>query len=306
MSGLGKTRENIATRLDEIFRYYKDIDEEFYEEIETVLITSDVGVSVATDAVAKLKELVKERKTGDPKKIKDLLRDALLPMLGSSGAESYDYPLLILIVGVNGVGKTTVIGKLAHKFKKENKKVLLAAGDTFRAAAGEQLEIWAQRSGADIVRQQEGADPAAVIYDAIHAARARKSDVIICDTAGRLHNKKNLMDELNKIYRVIDREFIGMKRRYLVLDATTGQNAIAQANAFSASIGLDGVILTKLDGTAKGGVVLAVSHTLNLPVRFIGVGEGIEDLQEFDPESFIRAFFIIFLTAPRILRIISL
>jgi len=287
--GLGKTRENISGRLDEIVKYYKEIDEEFFDDITAILISADVGVQVATEAVEQLKKQIKSEKIGDSEKIRAILRESLSDMLGESGTDSYQYPLLILVTGVNGVGKTTAIGKLAHKFVSEGKKVLLAAGDTFRAAAADQLEIWAERSGADIVRQHEGADPAAVIYDAIHEAEARNTDVIICDTAGRLHNKKNLMDELAKIGRIIDREFTGTRKNYVVLDATTGQNAIVQAKAFSVAAGLDGVVLTKLDGTAKGGVVLSVSNSLNLPVRYIGVGEGIDDLEEFDREGFLEA-----------------
>ena len=287
--GLGKTRENITSRIDEILTYYKEIDDDFFDEIETVLITADVGVTVATEVVKDLKTKVKSDKIGDADKIRDLIRESLVSLLVGSGPDTYDYPLLILVTGVNGVGKTTAIGKLAFKFRSEGKKVLLAAGDTFRAAAAEQLTVWAERSGSDIVRQHEGADPAAVIFDAVHAGIARGADVIICDTAGRLHNKKNLMDELTKINRIIDREFTGCRRNYLVLDATTGQNAIVQAKTFTEAVGIDGVILTKLDGTSKGGVVLAISKGLSIPVRYIGVGEGMEDLQEFEPSEFVKA-----------------
>jgi fused signal recognition particle receptor len=294
VSGLSKTRDTITSRVEQLLKITSTIDEELYEELEEILITSDIGVKSTQVIIGKLRDLVKEQGIKDPGKVKDALRDILVDMLKGDEGENRpaEFPLIITIVGVNGVGKTTSIGKLASKYKSRGMKVLLAAGDTFRAAAIDQLAVWANRAGVELVKQQEGSDPAAVIYDAIQAARSRKTDVLICDTAGRLHNKKNLMEELKKINRVIDREFSEARREtLLVLDATTGQNAVNQAREFMEVCRIDGIILTKIDGTAKGGIVIAINEELRIPVRYVGVGETIEDLQEFDADYFINALF---------------
>jgi fused signal recognition particle receptor len=280
--------------VEQLLKITSTIDEELYEELEEILITSDIGVKSTQVIIGKLRDLVKEQGIKDPGKVKDALRDILVDMLKGDEGENRpaEFPLIITIVGVNGVGKTTSIGKLASKYKSRGMKVLLAAGDTFRAAAIDQLAVWAYRAGVELVKQQEGSDPAAVIYDAIQAARSRKTDVLICDTAGRLHNKKNLMEELKKINRVIDREFSEARREtLLVLDATTGQNAVNQAREFMEVCRIDGIILTKIDGTAKGGIVIAINEELRIQVRYVGVGETIEDLQEFDADYFINALF---------------
>ena len=271
---------------------FDDLNDEFYDGLEEALILADVGADTAADTVAQLRKRVKERFIGRMDEVKDALRDILKSKLevGDSALVLEGKPAVVLVIGVNGVGKTTSIGKLAKQLKDQGKKVLLCAGDTFRAAAADQLEIWADRAGVDIIRQHEGADPASVVFDAIAAARARGSDVIICDTAGRLHNKQNLMNELNKISRILDRELPGASKEVLlVLDGTTGQNGLLQARQFQECAGVTGMVLTKLDGTAKGGVVIAVAQALHIPVKFIGVGEQIDDLMPFDAKSFAEA-----------------
>ena len=275
-----------------IFSGLFSVDEDFFEELEENLILSDMGMDTTMEAVEELRDRVKERKLKDPEEVKACLREILVEMLdvGDTTLHLEDKPAVILMIGVNGVGKTTTIGKLANVLKKEGNRVLLAAGDTFRAAAADQLTIWADRAKVDIIKHGEGSDPAAVVFDAMNAARARKADVVLVDTAGRLHNKQNLMNELNKISRVIDREGnTSSKEVLLVLDATTGQNGLIQAKQFSQSAGITGIVLTKLDGTAKGGIVLAIAKELGVPVKFVGLGEGIDDLQPFDPVAFAEA-----------------
>ncbi|MCI6505588.1 MAG: signal recognition particle-docking protein FtsY [Ruminococcus sp.] len=291
--GLKKTRDSVVSQIDSMLKSFTKIDEELFEELTELLVMGDVGIQTAEQITDELRVRVKKEGIKDPKEITQLLQEVVADMLrGDEELKISTKPSIILVIGVNGVGKTTTIGKLANNLKKQGKSVLLAAADTFRAAAIEQLEIWAERSGCDIVKQNEGSDPAAVIYDAISAAKARNTDVIICDTAGRLHNKKHLMDELAKIGRVIDRELPDADKEYLlVLDATTGQNAVNQAEQFSKATGITGIVLTKLDGTAKGGVVLAIKNGLGIPVKYIGVGEQIDDLQEFVPEDFAKALF---------------
>ncbi|MBE7092863.1 MAG: signal recognition particle-docking protein FtsY [Clostridiales bacterium] len=286
--GLKKTKENITSKIDDLVKYYKEIDDEFYEELEMILISADIGVNATEAILNNLKAKVKEEKTGDSQRIHLYLRQSILGILqGCQKDENEEYPLLMLITGVNGVGKTTAIGKIANFYKKQGKTVMVAAADTFRAAAAEQLDLWAQKAGALIVRGTEGADPSSVVYDAIQSAKARKIDVLICDTAGRLHNKKNLMDELSKIGRIITKNYPEAKRQnMLVLDATTGQNALMQAKGFSDAVGIDGIILNKLDGTAKGGVAVQIAKEMNIPIMYIGVGEGIDDLRPFDAEDF--------------------
>ena len=291
--GLKKTRKAVMGQIDSMLKSFTKIDEELFEELEELLVMGDVGVPTAEKICEELRVRVKQNGITDPAEINGLLQEIITEML--SGGEELDIstqPSIILVIGVNGVGKTTTIGKLAKQLSDQGKRVLLAAADTFRAAAIDQLDIWAQRSGCEIIKQNEGSDPAAVIFDAIAAAKARGADVIICDTAGRLHNKKHLMDELAKINRVIDRELPdAAKEKLLVLDATTGQNAVNQAEQFREATGITGIVLTKLDGTAKGGVVLAIKEGLGIPVKFIGVGEQIDDLQPFDAEDFARALF---------------
>lgn len=291
--GLKKTRDSVVSQIDSMLKSFTKIDEELFEELTELLVMGDVGIQTAEQITDELRVKVKKEGIKDPKEITLLLQEVVADMLrGDEELKITTKPSIILVIGVNGVGKTTTIGKLANNLKKQGKSVLLAAADTFRAAAIEQLEIWADRSDCDIVKQNEGSDPAAVIYDAISAAKARNTDVIICDTAGRLHNKKHLMDELAKIGRVIDRELPDADKEYLlVLDATTGQNAVNQAEQFSKATGITGIVLTKLDGTAKGGVVLAIKNGLGIPVKYIGVGEQIDDLQEFVPEDFAKALF---------------
>lgn len=291
--GLKKTRDSVVSQIDSMLKSFTKIDEELFEELTELLVMGDVGIQTAEQITDELRVRVKKEGIKDPNEITKLLQEVVADMLrGDEELKISTKPSIILVIGVNGVGKTTTIGKLANNLKKQGKNVLLAAADTFRAAAIEQLEIWADRSGCDIVKQNEGSDPAAVIYDAISAAKARNTDVIICDTAGRLHNKKHLMDELAKIGRVIDRELPDADKEYLlVLDATTGQNAVNQAEQFSKATGITGIVLTKLDGTAKGGVVLAIKNGLGIPVKYIGVGEQIDDLQEFVPEDFAKALF---------------
>ena len=291
--GLKKTRDAVNGQIDSKLKTFTKIDDELFEELEELLVMGDVGVPTAEKICEELKKRVKKEGIKNPNEIHRLLEETVSDML--RGGEELDLsttPSIILVIGVNGVGKTTTIGKLANHLTKQGKKVILAAGDTFRAAAIEQLEIWADRSHCEIIKQNEGSDPAAVIYDAISAAKARHADVIICDTAGRLHNKKPLMDELAKINRIIDRELPdASKEKLLVLDATTGQNAVNQAEQFSLATGITGIVLTKLDGTAKGGVVLAIKEGLGIPVKYIGVGEQIDDLQPFDAEDFAKALF---------------
>lgn len=291
-SGLTKTRDNLTDKINEVLNLAVTIDEDLYEELEEILITSDIGMETTIDIIERLRAKIREEKIKDPTVVKPTLKRVITEMLleGDNKVKKTSGKDVMLIIGVNGAGKTTSIGKLAAKAKGEGKKVLLAAADTFRAAAIDQLDVWSNRAGVDIVKHQEGSDPAAVVYDAIQAAKARKVDLLICDTAGRLHNKKNLMDELSKINRIIDRELEGYnKETLLVLDATTGQNAVIQAKQFMEACPIDGIILTKLDGTAKGGVVIAIKNSLNIPVRYIGVGESVEDLQEFNPEDFAEA-----------------
>lgn len=291
--GLKKTRNAVVGQIDSMLKSFTKIDDELFEELEELLVMGDVGVFTAEKICDELKNRVKKEGIKDPEEINRLLEETVSEML--KGGEELDIsttPSIILVIGVNGVGKTTTIGKLANSLSKQGKKVILAAADTFRAAAIEQLDIWAQRSGCEIIKQNEGSDPAAVVFDAISAAKARNADVIICDTAGRLHNKKHLMDELAKINRVIDRELPNAsKEKLLVLDATTGQNAVNQAEQFRQATGITGIVLTKLDGTAKGGVVLAIKDGLGIPVKYIGVGEQIDDLQPFNSDDFAKALF---------------
>lgn len=283
--GLLKTKSSLGQKLGALLAYYDRIDDEFFEELEAVLISSDMGAAAAGEITASIKEKCRQEKISDPQRINELLRQSIADIM-KCGQTPEKYPLLILVVGVNGVGKTTAIGKLAYRYALEGKSVLLAAGDTFRAAAAEQLGVWAERSGAQLVKHGEGADSAAVIFDALSAANSRGVDVCICDTAGRLQNKKNLMDELAKVGRIIDRSWQGERRTYIVLDAATGQNALSQVQLFNEAVKLDGIILTKLDGTAKGGVALAVKKEYGLNVKYVGVGEQKEDLLEFDPEEY--------------------
>lgn len=291
--GLKKTRDSVIGQIGSMLKSFTKIDEELFEELEELLVMGDVGVNTAHDICEKVKVKVKETGTTEPERIQELLEEVVSEMLrGGQELNLGTKPSIILVIGVNGVGKTTTIGKMANRFKNDGKKVLLAAADTFRAAAIDQLQIWADRSGCDIIKQNEGSDPAAVVFDAISAAKARGTDIIIADTAGRLHNKKHLMDELAKINRIIDRELPDAdKEILLVLDATTGQNAVSQVEHFKEATGITGIVLTKLDGTAKGGIVLAIKNTLDVPVKFIGVGEQIDDLQPFDPDAFSKALF---------------
>ncbi len=289
-AGLTRTKENIGHSLDSLFA--GELDDDFYDELEETLILGDMGMDTTIKAVAELRRRVKAEKIKDTEGARECLRRVLTDMLnvGDSALDLSVSPAVILVIGVNGVGKTTTIGKLGARLKGEGKKVLLAAADTFRAAAADQLEIWSQRSEVELVRQHEGADPAAVVFDAMQAAKARKTDVVLVDTAGRLHNKQNLMNELNKIGRVIDRELPGSRTEtLLVLDATTGQNCLIQAKQFMEAAGITGIVLTKLDGSAKGGIVIAIADALQVPVKYIGVGEGIDDLMPFDAEYFVRA-----------------
>lgn len=291
--GLLKTRENLTSKIDSIVTIGRKIDEELLEELEEILILADIGISTTSKIIEGIRQKAKERKIYDASQIKELLAEEVYEIL-QKDVEPFTLtsPMVILIVGVNGVGKTTTIGKLAYMYKKEGKKVMLAAGDTFRAAAIDQLEIWAERVNCPIIKHQEGSDPASVIFDGIQASKARGIDILICDTAGRLHNKKNLMEELRKIRKVIDREYPEARvETFLVLDATTGQNALQQAKIFKEVSDITGIVLTKLDGTAKGGIVVAIKSELNVPIRYIGIGEGIEDLQAFDAKSFVSAIF---------------
>ena len=291
--GLKKTRESFSASLDNMLGSYTEIDESLFEQLEELLVMADTGVPTAERICEEVKKRVKAQRVTDPTQIFEMLRETVAEMIaGDEELHVRTKPSIILVIGVNGVGKTTTIGKIASRLRQERKKVLLAAADTFRAAAIEQLEVWAERSGSEIVKHPEGSDPASVVYDAIAAAKSRGTDVVICDTAGRLHNKKNLMDELAKINRIIDRELPDAdKEVLLVLDATTGQNAVNQAREFQNVANLTGIALTKLDGTARGGVVLAIREELKLPVKFIGVGEQVDDLQPFDAKAFSEALF---------------
>lgn len=293
-NGLTKTRDNIVSGIDAVFHGASEIDDDFYEEIEELLIMGDVGVNATNDIMERMKAAVKEKHLKHPTECKELLIESIKEQM-RVGETAYDFEKeqsVIFIIGVNGVGKTTSVGKLAGILKKQGKKVLIAAADTFRAAAGDQLSEWANRAGVDMIGGTDGADPASVIYDAVNAAKARNVDVLICDTAGRLHNKKNLMEELKKMNRIIDREFPNAHRENLiVLDGTTGQNALAQAKEFGEVANLTGIILTKMDGTAKGGIAVAIQSELNVPVKYIGVGEKMDDLQKFDTDQFVNALF---------------
>ena len=295
VSGLAKTRDNIVSGIDSIFSGFSHIDDDFYEELEEILIMGDLGVHATMDIIENLKKKVKEHHIKEPADCKQFLIDSIKAQMdvGDAAYEFETKTSVVLIIGVNGVGKTTTIGKLAGKLKAQGKKVVLAAADTFRAAAGEQLKEWAHRADADLIGGQEGSDPAAVVYDAVAAAKARKADVLLVDTAGRLHNKKNLMEELKKINRVLEREYPEAFRETLVvLDGTTGQNALAQAKEFSDVTDITGIVLTKMDGTAKGGIAVAIQSELKIPVKYIGVGETIDDLQKFNSDDFVNALFM--------------
>ncbi|MFA5881888.1 MAG: signal recognition particle-docking protein FtsY [Eubacteriales bacterium] len=292
--GLTKTRQGFVAKIEDLISGNKKIDEEMYETLEEILIQADVGVNTAVKLVEDLRKTVRERKVEDAGQVKNILKELISGMLGTEqgGISLKGQPAAVVLIGVNGVGKTTTVGKLAYNLKKEGRKVILAAADTFRAAAIDQLEIWGERTGCDVIKHKEGADPAAVIYDAIQAAKARHSDVLIIDTAGRLHTKTNLMEELKKIFRIISREIpTAPDEVLLVLDATTGQNAVSQAKLFAEAAGVTGIVLTKLDGTAKGGVVIGIKTELGIPVKYVGVGEQIDDLKEFNPVEFVEALF---------------
>lgn len=290
--GLSKTKKNFTERVENLLKAFKQVDDELFDELEEVLVLSDVGVKTSQKIIENLKEKVKMNKISDSQAVKDLLKEEMFNIINLPNKLKEKYPLIILMVGVNGVGKTTSIGKIANLLKSNGKKVIIAAADTFRAAAIDQLEIWAKRVGCDIIKHVEGADPAAVVFDGIQAMRARKADVLIVDTAGRLHTKKNLIEELKKIDRVINQQMPeAEKETLLVIDATTGQNGLIQAKEFNQAVNISGIVLTKLDGTAKGGIVVSICDELKIPVKFIGVGEKIDDLQEFDPKEFIDALF---------------
>ena len=294
VSGLTKTRDNIVSGIDSIFSGFSSIDDDFYEEIEEILVMGDIGINATTSIIEDLKRKVKEQNIKEPSECKKLLIQSIKDEMnvGETAYEFENRRSVVLVIGVNGVGKTTSVGKLAGKLKDQGKKVVLAAADTFRAAAGEQLAEWAKRADVDIISGQEGSDPGFVVYDAIAAAKARNADVLLCDTAGRLHNKKNLMNELGKINRIIEREYPeAYKETLVVLDGTTGQNALAQAREFEEVTDITGIILTKLDGTAKGGIAVAIHSELGIPVKYVGVGETIDDLQKFDAEEFVNALF---------------
>ncbi|SDB19939.1 signal recognition particle-docking protein FtsY [Eubacterium oxidoreducens] len=294
VKGLTKTRNNIVNGFESVFSGFSKIDEEFYEELEEILIIGDIGVRATEEILDSLREKVKENHIKEPMDCKQLLMDSIKEQMdvGEAAYRFENETSVILVVGVNGVGKTTSVGKLAKKLKDQNKKVVLAAADTFRAAAKEQLEEWSHRAGVEMISGQEGADPASVVFDATQAAKARHADVLLCDTAGRLHNKKNLMEELKKINRILEREFPDAYRETLVvLDSTTGQNALAQAREFKEAADLSGIILTKMDGTAKGGIAVAIQSELGIPVKYIGVGEQVEDLEKFDSDAFVDALF---------------
>lgn len=292
--GLSKTRNNIVAGIDAVFRGFSSIDDDFYDEIEEILVMGDIGINATTAIIQNLKQKVKEQHIKEPSECKELLINSIKEQMRvEDTAYRFEHEKsVVLVIGVNGVGKTTTVGKLAGKLKDQGKKVVLGAADTFRAAASEQLTEWANRAGVDIIYGGEGADPAAVVYDAVAAAKARKADVLLCDTAGRLHNKKNLMEELRKINKIIDREYPeAFKETLIVLDGTTGQNALEQARQFKEVTDVTGIVLTKLDGTAKGGIAVAIQSELGVPVKYIGVGESIDDLQKFDSDEFVNALF---------------
>lgn len=294
VSGLQKTRDNIAAGIDSIFSGFSSIDEDFYEELEEILIMGDIGIDTTMTIIEKLKEQVKEKKIKEPEECRELLISIIKEQMrvDETAYEFEQQTSVVLMIGVNGVGKTTSVGKIASQLKEDGKKVIMAAADTFRAAAIEQLTEWSNRAGVEIIAQQEGSDPGAVVFDAIQAAKARKADILICDTAGRLHNKKNLMNELNKINRIIEKEYPDAYRETLiVLDGTTGQNALVQARQFKEAADISGIVLTKLDGTAKGGIAIAIQAELGIPVKYIGIGEKIDDLQKFDSDAFVNALF---------------
>lgn len=294
VSGLTKTRENLVRGIDHVFSGFSEIDDDFYEEIEEILVMGDVGVRATEEIIDNLKQKVKEQHIKKPEDCKELLIESIKEQMdvGEAAYRFEDEQSVVLVIGVNGVGKTTSVGKLAGKLKAQGRKVVLAAADTFRAAAGSQLEEWANRAGVEMIGGQGGADPASIVYDAVAAAKARHADVLLCDTAGRLHNKKNLMEELKKINRILEREYPDAYRETLVvLDGTTGQNALAQAKQFSEVADITGIILTKMDGTAKGGIAVAIQAELGIPVKYIGVGETIDDLQKFDSNDFVNALF---------------
>ncbi len=293
-AGLSKTKESVSSKIEDVLKTFKAIDKDLFEELEEVLIMADLGVATACDIIDSLRTRAKEKKLTQSDELRAELKEILVEVLTRSEntVKMEGTPAVIMVIGVNGVGKTTSIGKLSYKYNQLGKKVVIAAADTFRAAAIEQLQVWAERSNAEIIKQQEGSDPAAVIYDAISAAKKRNADVLLCDTAGRLHNKKNLMEELKKIYRIIDKELPGSSKEVLlVLDATTGQNAVQQAKEFKEAADITGIILTKLDGTAKGGIVFAVKNEYDIPVKLIGLGESADDLEEFDAVDFVNAIF---------------
>ncbi len=296
--GLAKTRDALVEKVEELVRRYKKLDESFFEELEEILIAADVGVTTVMKLIDELRVEARKHKMENALDLQPILSEKLVALLKNDETQDASLNIkegrlnVILFVGVNGVGKTTTIGKMAHMFKREGKNVLLAAGDTFRAAAIEQLEVWGERVGVDVVKHSQGADPAAVVYDAVHEAKKRGVDVLLCDTAGRLQNKVNLMEELNKVYRVLQREIPDAPHEVLlVLDATTGQNALSQAKTFGSSAGVTGIVLTKLDGTAKGGIVIAIRNEMNIPVKYVGLGEKMDDLQPFDAEQFVHALF---------------
>ena len=293
LSGLSKTRESVISGVESALRGFSSIDEQLFEQLEEALIMSDVGVPTSMFIVERLRERCKAERVTAPERVKELLRAQIAEILLDGECEfELGSPAVILVVGVNGAGKTTTIGKLAYNYRTQGKKVLIAAGDTFRAAAIDQLQVWGERAGADVIRHQENSDPAAVIFDSIQASKARAADLLICDTAGRLHNKKNLMEELKKILRIINQNYPEARLHVLLtLDATTGQNALQRVKIFKEAVNINGLILTKLDGTAKGGIIIAIKHELRVPVRFIGVGEGIDDLQDFAAEDFAKAVF---------------
>ncbi len=291
-TSLAKTKESVSSKIEDVIKSFKSVDEDLFEELEEVLITADLGVNTSCEIIDRLRTAAKAKRITESTELKAELKNILTEILaeGDNKMELSGTPAVVMVIGVNGVGKTTSIGKLAHLYRQMGKKVVIAAADTFRAAAIEQLEVWADRADAEIIKQQEGSDPAAVIFDAVSAAKKRGADVLLCDTAGRLHNKKNLMEELKKIYRIIEKELPNSSREVLlVLDATTGQNAVYQAQQFKEAADITGIILTKLDGTAKGGIVFAIKNDYNIPVKLIGLGEGVDDMGEFDPESFVDA-----------------
>lgn len=288
--GLSRTREALASKVDNLISYYKEMDDDFFDDLLDILISSDLGINTAEDIVASVRNRVRKEKVGDSQRVHQYIREAIVDELGGVQEYILPKPVIVTMVGVNGTGKTTTAGKLAAKFQREGRSVVLAAADTFRAAAAEQLSVWGERANVPVIRHQEGSDPAAVVFDAISSFKAREADILLADTAGRLHNKKNLMNELEKIGRIIEREAPDIAHEvFLVVDATTGQNALNQARVFSEVAHVTGIILTKLDSTAKGGIAIAIASELKVPVRYVGVGEGIDDLMPFDPESYAKS-----------------